>query len=519
MSDRLAFRDALRAVLGVALVVVMVAIDQTVVSTALPVMVADLGGFEYYAWVGTAYMLMSVIAIPIFGRLGDYYGRKPFVAAAIVVFTLASIACAFAGSMFYLVLGRALQGIGGGMLVGTAFATIPDLFPEAKERLRWQVIISSAFGVANAIGPSLGGFLSHAYGWRSVFYVNVPIGLLCLGVVLRYLPRIRHHDTPPGRIDWLGAGLLAVILGSVQFLLQLAPHRGLGPLTLGLGAALAASVAGLVWCERRCAHPLLPLQMFTDRVVGSLSLLALLTGFAMFTMLFYVPLMFQGGFGMSAHDSGLLITPLVVSITFGSILNGQLVTRVRAANTMLYVGFVLLCLSFAAITLSGEQTPRSLLGAFMVCGGLGLGFIMPNLTIFAQDAVPRTQLGIVTGTLQSLRMIGGMLGTAAVGTLVTELYRDRVAREAAARGAAEFAAALGDPQVLVSPAAQERFMQAASAAAADGGALVETARDALVSAIHAGQAVGLLVALIALGCVRIVPRIDLGRRRRSSSSS
>ena len=163
------FRESLLAMMGLFFVVMMVALDQTVVGTALPTVVAELRGFDLYAWVATSYLLASVITVPIFGRLGDYFGRKYFVIASIVIFTLASALCGMAGSMLALVLARALQGIGGGMLVGTAFASVPDLFPEPHVRLRWQVLISSAFGIANAIGPSLGGFLTEYAGWRSVF--------------------------------------------------------------------------------------------------------------------------------------------------------------------------------------------------------------------------------------------------------------------------------------------------------------------------------------------------------------
>lgn len=188
----LPFRESLLAMLGIAFVVMLVALDQTVVATALPTVVAELQGFEYYAWVATAYLLTSVITVPIFGRLGDYYGRKPFVLASIVVFLAASVLCGMANNMLFLVGARALQGIGGGMLVGTAFACIPDLFPDSHVRLRWQVMMSTAFGLANALGPSLGGVLTEWFGWRAVFYINVPVGVLGLLFAWRYLPHLRQ---------------------------------------------------------------------------------------------------------------------------------------------------------------------------------------------------------------------------------------------------------------------------------------------------------------------------------------
>ena len=505
----LPFRQSLLAVLGLSFVVMMVAIDQTVVSTALPTIVAELKGFDLYAWVATSYLLMSIITVPVFGRLGDHYGRKPFVIAAIVLFTLASALCGIADSMLFLVLARALQGIGGGMLVGTVFACIPDLFPDAHTRLRWQVILSSGFGIANAIGPSMGGFLTHAYGWRSVFYVNLPVGLISLWFVISYLPRIRHGEQRPMRVDWQGALLIALALGSLQLLLELAPADGLTAGIVALGALCAAAFALLVWWERRCKQPILPLDMFRDPKLSGLFVLAALTGFSMFAMLFYAPLMLQGGFGMSPKDAGLLITPLVVFITVGSIINGRIITRVPAPNVMLYAGFVSISLSFAGVALSHITTPHWLIATFMMLGGLGLGFVMPNLTVFAQETASRTRLGIVTALLQSLRMIGGLVGTALVGTLVNHLYVNGVKQALARADATRWQSLLSSPQILVNKDAQATFLEQAGQ---NGHMLVEAARESLVAAIHVGQFIGIAVVLFALWRVRAVPRIRFKHR-------
>src|SRR6201996_1470750 len=176
----LSFRNALFAMLGIGLVNMLVALDQTVVSTALPSIVAELHGFEYYAWIASAYLLASVVTVPVFGRLGDYFGRKRFVIAAVIVFTVASLLCGVATSMPFLVVARGLQGVGGGMMVGTAFASIPDLFPDPRERVRWQVVMAASYGIGTAAGTSLGGFLSEHYGWRSTFLVNLPVGAAAL---------------------------------------------------------------------------------------------------------------------------------------------------------------------------------------------------------------------------------------------------------------------------------------------------------------------------------------------------
>lgn len=507
----LPFRQSLLATLGMCLVMMMVAIDQTVVGTALPTIVAELRGFDLYAWVATSYLLTSVITVPIFGRLGDYYGRKPFVLAAIALFTVASLLCATAQSMPMLVMARALQGIGGGMLVGTGFACIPDLFPEPRVRLRWQVMFSSAFGIANAVGPTLGGILTEHYGWRSVFYVNLPVGLLGACFVLRFLPHLRNHAAGEVRLDWLGALLIALSLGALQLTVEFLPRHGLSPAVAGLALTGAAAFLALYWWERRCPHPLVPLSMFGNRSLAVLFLLGLLVGVVLFSLLFYAPLLLQGGFGMSPQQAGLLITPLVVCITLGSIINGRVITRIEHPNLMFHAGFALLALACLGIITTSIGTPRWLFAAYMFTAGLGMGFILPNLTVFAQQAAGRAQLGIATAMMQSLRMVGGMMGTALVGTVVAHRYADGVSQALRADESGQWLAQLRNPQILVNPQAHAQFLAGAAQQGADGALLIETARTALVGAIHSGQLIALAVAVLALWCVRRLPPTKLVR--------
>ena len=508
------------AVLGISFVVMLVALDQTVVGTALPTVVAELKGFELYAWVATSYLLTSVVTVPIFGRLGDYYGRKPFVIASILVFTAASVLCGMANSMLSLVLARGLQGIGGGMLVGTAFACIPDLFPEPRVRLRWQVIMSSAYGIANAVGPSLGGFLTQDYGWRSVFYVNLPVGLLSLVFVGFYLPHLRHSDPSKSmRLDWPGALMIAAALGCLQLFVEMLPQHGV---TAGTALLLAASVGAVVaiwFWERRCAQPLLPFEMFRDPKLGPLFTLSVVGGFAMFSVLFFAPLLLQGGFGLSPREAGLLITPLVVFITIGSIANGRIVTHLRNPNAMLTLGFVMLVICCTGIALSTRRMPQALLMAFMLSGGLGLGFVLPNLTIFAQQAAGRQNLGIATALLQSLRMIGGMGGAALTGSLVTHRYTHVVKSGLAADHASSWLPEMADPQILIDHAAQGPLLAQLNAAGHDGAHLLELAREALVGAIHMGVGLGVVVAIFGVWHVRRLPPVVLHTRSTSSDQT
>ncbi|CAG9206526.1 Permeases of the major facilitator superfamily [Paraburkholderia tropica] len=509
----LPFRESLLAMLGVSFVTMLVALDQTVVGTALPTIVADLRGFELYAWVATSYLLTSVVTVPIFGRLGDYYGRKPFVIASIVVFTAASVLCGAANSMLFLVIARGLQGIGGGMLVGTAFACIPDLFPDSVVRLRWQVLMSSAFGIANAVGPSLGGFLTQYYGWRSVFYVNLPVGLLSLYFVWRFLPHLRQvAHTGRMRLDWPGALLIAVTLGCLQLFVERLPEHGVTFGALGLLALAVASAWALWQWERRCPQAILPVDMFRNASLNALFTLAVLGGFTMFSLLFYAPLLFQGGFGMSPNEAGVVITPLVVFITIGSIANGRIVSRIRNPNLMLYIGFAMLAIACFAVAVATRSMPRGLLMTFMIIGGLGLGFVMPNLTVFAQQTAGREHLGIATALLQSLRMIGGMIGTALTGTMVTQLYASGVQKSLAADNATHWLPQLADPQILVNRDAQTALIGELAKAGHNGAPLLEAAREALVGAIHLGIALAALIALVSLWQTRRVPLIKLQRK-------
>lgn len=307
------FRQSLLSMLGLSCIVMMVAIDQTVVGTALPTIVAELKGFDLYAWVATSYLLTSVITVPIFGRLGDWYGRKPLVVTAIVVFTVASVLCGAAGSMTALVVFRALQGVGGGMLVGTAFASIPDLFPDPVVRLRWQVLFSSAFGIANAIGPYLGGILSQHYGWRSVFFVNLPVGVASLYLAAAHLPHIRHMRLDKIRLDWRGALYVAVALCALQLLVEALSRGEFDLRAIAYAVAVVAGLLLLIREERRAVNPIVPPALLRERGLAILLLLSAMMGIALFSLLFYVPLLLQGGNGISAARAGLAVTPLVVA--------------------------------------------------------------------------------------------------------------------------------------------------------------------------------------------------------------
>jgi EmrB/QacA subfamily drug resistance transporter len=503
------FRDKLFAMLGLCFVLIMVALDQTVIGTALPTIVAELHGFHWYAWVGTAYLLASIITVPVFGKLGDDYGRRRFIMVAIALFASSSLLCGLAQSMGQLVLARVLQGIGGGMLIATTFASVPDLFPDSRERLRWQILFSSAFGLANAFGPTLGGIITEYLGWRWVFYINLPVAALALWFVWRHMPLIRHREGPASRLDWLGSILLGLTLSGALLLLAWAGQGKPVAVLLALAAGTLLSGVALVAQEKRSPDPLLPPDMFTDRTLRSLFLLSALVGFCLFGVVYYAPLLFQGGFGLTPKEAGLLVTPLAVFITVGSIVNGRIVARLRTQNVMLYAGLLVFGGAVTVLTQIGATTPHALIYGAMMVAGLGLGMLMPNLTLLAQSAVPRARLGITTATLQSTRMIGGMTGMALIGMLVTHAYERTVGSVLRAADASRWMGWLHDPNVLIDRSQAAEFAASAAGAGEDVLAILEEAREALISAIHGGHWLVVIAAVAGLVMVRRLPALSM----------
>ncbi len=510
----LPFRDALLAMLGIGLVNMLVALDQTVVSTALPSIVAELHGFQYYAWIASAYLLASVVTVPVFGRLGDYFGRKRFVLAAVIVFTVASVLCGLATDMRFLAAARALQGVGGGMMVGTAFASIPDLFPDPRARVRWQVVMAAAYGIGTAAGPSLGGWLSEHFGWRSTFMVNLPVGALALYFIWAHLPAYRPARTGEVRIDWTGAVLVALVLGGFQTIIEAVPKDGLTTGNLVLIVLVAIGAAALLICERRATHPIIPLDLFRDPQLVTLFTLSTLSGFVMFSLIFFAPLLLQGGFGLSPQEAGLLATPIAACIALGSLVNTRIVIHLKKPTAILSVGFGLLVAASVGLAFTTRATSYIWLELSMAAVGVGLGFILNNLNIFGQEIAGRERFGITTALLQSTRMVGGMLGTSIVATIVNHRYAAGIGDALAvlgAPGAARWQPQLSDPRVLIDPALRDGLTLHMKQAGLDGAALIEAVRHVLVDAIHLGIGLTGFAALVAALCVRRISHIRFSR--------
>lgn len=407
---------------GVAATVVLVAFDSTIVSTTLPRVATALNGMALYAWVGTGYLLATAASILIFGRLGDMFGRKPLMLASVTMVALGSIACGLAQTMPQLIAFRTLQGVAGGMMIATAFAAPADLFPDARERVRWMALVSAAFAMASGIGPVLGGAATQALGWRAAFFISPIAALAALFLLARYFPRIRPHADEGRRIDWLGGILLVVAVGAPLAAIELAfaPGDAANPvLALGLLAAGIASAAVLVPYERKVASPIFPLRVLGSSESRLLNLAAIMVGGAMFILIFYSPLLLQHELGYTPSQAGLLLTPQVAAISIGSLINGRMFPKQTEPQRLMVFGGCLLAAGSAMVLSVGPQTsPLWILAAFFMTG-CALGFLLPNLTLFMQMLSERRDVGLASALVQTTRAIGSAVGTALVGVAIS----------------------------------------------------------------------------------------------------
>lgn len=410
------------AMAGVSATVVLAALDSTIISTTLPRVAEALNGMALYAWVGTGYLLATAASILIFGRLGDMFGRKPLMLVSVLIIALGSIACGLAQSMTQLIIFRTLQGVGGGMMIATAFAAPADLFPDAKQRVRWMALVSAAFAMASGIGPVLGGAATQALGWRAAFFISPVAAAGAFFLLARYFPRIRPIHDGSRKIDWLGAILLVLAVGAPLAALELAFASGEHAHPV-LGATLAlvgvAAIAILIPTERRVKSPIFPLRVLSGREPRLLNLAAMMVGAVMFILIFYSPLLLQQVLGYTPSQAGLLLTPLVAAISVGSIINGRMFPKqTEPQRLMVFGGGLLAAGSLMVLLISPGTSAWWILGAFFV-NGCALGFLLPNLTLFMQMLSERRDVGVASALVQTTRAIGSALGTAVVGILIS----------------------------------------------------------------------------------------------------
>jgi EmrB/QacA subfamily drug resistance transporter len=505
---------------GLALTLLLASLDQTIVGTALPRIVAELRGFDHYAWVATAYLLASTTVVPIVGKLSDMYGRKRFLVGGAVLFLAASMLCGLAQDMVQLSLCRGLQGLGGGILMGTTFTVISILFPPA-ERAKVQGLFSAVFGFASIAGPLLGGFLTDHLSWRWVFYVNLPVGLAALAVLVVAFTDVGVAPRRRGGVDYAGAATL--VLGTGALLLALSwggrDYAWDSPPVLGLLAGAAVLLGGFLAIEARAAEPIIPLDLFRNPVVTVSVLASSFTSIGMFGAIIFLPLFVQAVMGANATTSGLVLAPMMLSMIGSSVVCGQVIARTGRYR---WIGAGGLAVATVGTWLLSRLTPDAAYATVvrdMVLMGAGIGATFPVFVLAAQNATPLERIGVVTAVTQFCRQIGGTVGVAVFGALLTSRFVPAFHAVLPASVAAAVPPAVlqqfENPQGLLNQAAlsglAERLGDAGPGGSPTLAALLAAVRLALAAALHELFLVATLIVALGAVCALFLPELPLRR--------
>ncbi len=415
---------------GLMLGMLLAALDQTIVATALPRITSDLGGQEHLAWVVTAYLLTSTASTPLYGKISDLYGRKVIFQVAIVIFLVGSALAGASQNMTELIFTRALQGLGAGGLITLALAIIGDVI-SPRERGRYQGYFGAVFGLSSVVGPLLGGFFTEQLSWRWVFYINLPVGVVALvvtSVVLDIPFHRRNH-----RVDYIGAAIIVAGTSALLLALSLGGKAHNGGFAWGstqiVGLFIIAAVLGtafVLW-EGHAEEPILPLRLFRNKVFTVANVIGFILGFTMFGAIVYLPLYLQVVRGASPTMSGLELLPLMVGVLSASIGSGRIITKIGRYKMFPIIGMVLTALGFFLMSLVQEQTPYASLAGAMLVIGLGMGCVMQVLVLAIQNSVPYRDLGVGTSSNAFFRSMGSSIGVAVFGALVTNMLANYVA--------------------------------------------------------------------------------------------
>jgi EmrB/QacA subfamily drug resistance transporter len=466
---------------GIMLSLFLASMESTVVATAMPTIVGQLGGLEHYAWVFSAYMLASTTTVPLYGKLSDMYGRRRLYAAAMIFFLAGSVLCGRSESMNQLIFARALQGVGAGGIMPLAFILIGEIF-SLEQRAKMQGLFSGVWGVSSIVGPLLGGYLVDQFSWHWVFYVNVLPGLLAAGFVIqgyRESPRDREHPAVDyAGAAWLTASILLLLFGLLDF--------GT-PYSWSLILFALISFFVLVWVERRAPDPILPTGLFRERLFSTAIAHGLLAGCAMFGSISFVPLYVQSVLGTNATQAGLTITPLLLGWVSASVIGMRLILSM-GYRRLSVAGMILLAAGAFLMTLIDAESSRGLLMTYITMMGIGMGLSIPSFLVAVQTSVERRQLGTATSTLQFSRSIGGTLGVSLMGAALS------------ARLASNLSASGLDPGLV------ERLLdrQPGVEVIIDSGL-----RLALADAIHLVFVIAFAAAVLGLLAVLFAPRTQL----------
>jgi EmrB/QacA subfamily drug resistance transporter len=502
---------------GIMAAIFLSALDQTIVGTALPRVVGELHGFDRYTWVTTVYLLTSTSVVPIVGKLSEQLGRKRVFLTGIVAFLAGSALCGLSQDMTQLIAFRAFQGIGGGILTGTAFAVIADLFSPA-ERAKYTGMVAAMFGLASIVGPLVGGYLTDNVSWRAIFYVNLPVGAVVMAALWVTFPSLRRIGAHP-RIDYIGA------LGI-----------GGGAAMLTLGASLAGTndwsyppvwyllVGGLVvmvatiFYEARTPEAVIPPQLFQNSIFTVSMLVTFITGLGMFGAIIYIPLFLQAVVGVKATNSGLLLLPLMVGMVAGSVGGGFLLSKTGRYKVQAIVGMVLMTAGMYLLTTLTVNSTQFQVARDVIAFGLGLGMSFAVFNVVAQNAVKAQYISSSTSALQFIRQIGGTLGLAVLGSIVNQQLKERTATDVPASALSsippQFRSQITNPQALFSNAIDKAFSAIPNPGVRASllqalGQIRHGVRLALADSIHTAFVIGLAALLVALFLTFFIKEIPL----------
>jgi EmrB/QacA subfamily drug resistance transporter len=403
-------------IIGLMIAMLFGALDQTIVGTAMPRIVGDLGGLSLMAWLTTAYMLTSTVVVPIAGKLADLIGRRMVYVTGLVIFIVASALCGTAHNMTWLIIFRALQGIGGGIMMPMAMIIIGDIFT-GKERGKWMGVFGGIFGLSSVIGPQVGGWIVDALNWRWVFYINLPVGILAAVVIALALPKHKNE----GKVIFDIPGMVTMIIGVVSMLLALTfggvDYEWSSWQIIGLFAVAVVALVSFGIIESRAREPILPIRLFKNRAFSTINGVGFLMAVGMFGAIMFIPLFMQGIVGVSASSSGTIMTPMMITMIVTSIIGGQLVYKIGVKSQMI-IGMAVMAIGFWMLTTMGLETTKLYASGITMVLGLGMGLVMQLLTLALQESFPKSEMGVVTSSSQFFRSIGGTLGMTVLGAVM-----------------------------------------------------------------------------------------------------
>ncbi|MBM7662553.1 EmrB/QacA subfamily drug resistance transporter [Bacillus mesophilus] len=429
------------------------ALNQTIVGTALPRIVSDLGGIEYFNWVFTIFMLTSSVTAILVGKLSDIYGRKPFILIGIGIFIVGSLLCGTAGTIIHLIAYRGIQGLGAGMIMSTAFTAVGDLF-SPRERGRWQGLMGSVFGLASVFGPTLGGWIVDHIHWKWVFWVFLPFGIIAFLLIVSLFPTTERR--PSEKIDYLGSILITFIIVPVLLAFSWAgnQYEWTSYTILGLFTASIISLLLFIQVERKVTSPVLPLDLFKNDIFSLSNGIGFLLGAGMFGTIMYMPFFVQGVIGTSATASGLIMMPMTLSMVASSSIIGQYITKTGKYKIFALGGLLLMTAGLISMSFMSSETSNLVAVMNMIIVGFGLGACFPVFTLTVQNAVSHSNLGVATASTQLFRQIGGTVGVAVLGSVMTIRMEDKMKElvaglppETDRTGLANFS----NPQILMNP--------------------------------------------------------------------